>query len=58
MPRSFPRYTYGLSLYGEYKGIDVNLLFYSAGKADGYVWRHSIGSFYESGSMSEIGKDY
>ncbi len=55
---SIPRYTFGLNLYGEYKGIDLNLLLQGVGKADGYVWGHSIGSFYEGGSMPEIGKDY
>ena len=53
-----PRYTFGLNLYGEYKGIDLNLLFQGVGKADGYVWGHSIASFFEGGSMPEIGKDY
>ena len=55
---TIPRYTFGLNLYGEYKGIDLNLLFQGVGKADGYVWGHSIASFYEGGSMPEIGKDY
>jgi TonB-linked SusC/RagA family outer membrane protein len=58
MGSTIPRYSFGLSLYGEYKGIDVNILFQGVGKADGYVWGHSIGSFYEGGSMPEIGKDY
>lgn len=55
---TIPRYTFGLNLFGEYKGIDLNVLFQGVGKADGYVWGHSIGSFYEGGSMPEIGKDY
>ncbi len=55
---TIPRYTFGLNLYGEYKGIDLNIMFQGVGKADGYVWGHSIGSFYEGGSMPEIGKDY
>lgn len=55
---TIPRFTYGLNLYGEYKGFDLNLMFQGVGKADGYVWGHSIGSFYEGGSMPEIGKDY
>jgi TonB-linked SusC/RagA family outer membrane protein len=55
---TIPRYTFGLSLYADYKGIDLNMLFQGVGKADGYVWGHSIGSFYEGGSMPEIGKDY
>ncbi len=55
---TIPRYTFGLNLFGEYKGFDINVLFQGVGKADGYVWGHSIGSFYEGGSMPEIGKDY
>lgn len=55
---TIPRYTFGLNLYGEFKGFDLNILFQGVGKADGYVWGHSIGSFYEGGSMPEIGKDY
>lgn len=55
---TIPRYTFGMNLFAEYKGIDVNILFQGVGKADGYVWGHSIGSFYEGGSMPEIGKDY
>lgn len=55
---TIPRYTFGLNLYAEYKGIDLNALFQGVGKADGYVWGHSIGSFFEGGSMPEIGKDY
>ena len=58
MGSTIPRFTYGLNLYGEYKGFDLNLMFQGVGKADGYVWGHSIGSFYEGGSMPEIGKDY
>ncbi|MDR1918635.1 MAG: TonB-dependent receptor [Tannerellaceae bacterium] len=58
MGSTIPRYTFGLNLYGEYKGLDLNLLFQGVGEANGYVWGHSIGSFYEGGSMPEIGKDY
>jgi TonB-linked SusC/RagA family outer membrane protein len=58
MGSTIPRYSFGLSLFAEYKGIDLNILFQGIGKADGYVWGHSIGSFYEGGSMPEIGKDY
>jgi len=55
---TIPRYTFGMNLFAEYKGIDINMLFQGVGKADGYVWGHSIGAFYEGGSMPEIGKDY
>ena len=53
-----PRYSFGLNLYFEYKGIDLNVLFQGIGKADGYMWGHSVASFYEGGSMPEMGKDY
>ena len=52
-----PRYTFGLGLFLEYKGVDLNLLLQGVGKADGYVWGHSIGAFHEGGSMPEIYKD-
>lgn len=55
---TIPRFTFGLGLFFEYKGFDLNMLFQGVGKADGYVWGHSLGSFYEGGSMPEIGKDY
>ncbi|HZH71637.1 MAG TPA: SusC/RagA family TonB-linked outer membrane protein, partial [Mariniphaga sp.] len=55
---TIPRYTFGLNLYSEFKGIDLTLFFQGVGKADGYVWGHSIASFFEGGSMPEIGKDY
>jgi TonB-linked SusC/RagA family outer membrane protein len=55
---TIPRYTFGLNLYGEFKGIDLTMFFQGVGKADGYVWGHSIASFFEGGSMPEIGKDY
>jgi TonB-linked SusC/RagA family outer membrane protein len=55
---TIPRYTFGLTLFGAYRGFDLNILFQGTGQADGYVWGHSIGSFYEGGSMPEIGKDY
>lgn len=58
MGNTIPRYTFGLNLFAEYKGFDLNLLFQGVGKADGYVWGHSIGSFFEGGTMPEIGKDY
>ena len=53
-----PRYSFGLNLYGEYKGFDINIFFQGVGKVDGYVWGHMIGSFYEGGSMPDIGKVY
>ena len=55
---TIPRFTYGLNLYSEFKGFDLNLFFQGIGKADGYIWGHTIGSFFEGGSMPEIGKDY
>lgn len=55
---TIPRFTYGLSLYGEYKGIDLNLLFQGVGKANGYIEGHGIQPFFEGGTVQEQHKDY
>lgn len=55
---TIPRYTFGLSLYGEYKGVDVNLLFQGVGKANGYIEGHGIQPFFEGGTVQEQHKDY
>ena len=55
---TIPRYTYGLSLYGAYKGFDLNLLFQGVGKANGYIEGHGIQPFFEGGTVQEQHKDY
>lgn len=52
-----PRYTYGISLYGEYKGIDLSLLFQGVGKADGYIYGQGIQTFIMGGTVQEQHKD-
>ena len=37
MGSTIPRYTFGLRPFGEYKGIDLNILFQGTGKADGFA---------------------
>lgn len=54
---SLPRYTYGLSLYGEYKGFDVNILLQGVGKRDGYV-KEIMFPFYSGGTAFEIHKNH
>ena len=54
---TIPRYTFGMSLYGEYKGIDLSLLFQGVGKANGYLNGQGIQTFVEGGSVQEQHKD-
>lgn len=54
---TIPRYTFGLSLSGEYKGIDLSLLFQGVGKADGYIHGQGIQTFIEGGTVQEQHKD-
>ncbi len=55
---TIPRYTYGVSLYGEYKGIDLSVLLQGVGKADGYIYGQGIQPFVEGGTVQEQHKDY
>ena len=55
---TIPRYTFGLSLYGEYKGFDLSMLFQGVGKADGYINGQGIQTFVEGGTVQEQHKDY
>lgn len=55
---TIPRYTFGLSFYGEYKGLDLNLLFQGVGRANGYINEHGIIPFYMGGTAQEMHKDY
>lgn len=52
-----PRYTFGASLYGEYKGIDLSLLFQGVGKANGYIHGQGIQTFIMGGTVQEQHKD-
>lgn len=52
-----PRFTYGLSLYGDYKGVDLNIFLQGVGKADGYIYGQGIQTFVEGGTVQEQHKD-
>lgn len=54
---TIPRYTFGLSLSGDYKGIDLSMLFQGVGKANGYLYGQGIQTFVEGGSVQEQHKD-
>lgn len=53
-----PRFTYGLNLGAEYKGIGLDLFFQGVGKVDGYLSDSAIQPFYSGGTAQEQHKDY
>lgn len=55
---TIPRFTFGASLYGEYKGFDLNILLQGVGKADGYIYGQGIQTFIMGGTVQEQHKDY
>lgn len=59
---TIPRYTYGLNLGAEYKGVDLSMFFQGVGKADGYLEGPGIIPFVSGGSIGgtalEAFKDY
>lgn len=54
---TIPRYTFGLSLAGEYKGFDLSMLFQGVGKANGYIYGQGIQTFIMGGTVQEQHKD-
>ncbi len=54
---TIPRYTFGLSLFGEYKGIDLSILLQGVGKANGYIYEQGIQTFIMGGTVQEQHKD-
>lgn len=54
---TIPRYTFGLSLYGEYKGVDLSMLIQGVGKANGYIYGQGIQTFIMGGTVQEQHKD-
>ena len=54
---TLPRFIYGLSLAGSYKGFDLSLLFQGVGKANGYIEGHGIQPFFEGGTVQEQHKN-
>ncbi len=59
---TIPRYTFGLNLGANYKGIDLSMFFQGVGKADGYLDGPGIIPFVSGGSIGgtalEAFKDY
>lgn len=55
---TIPRYTFGLSISGEYKGVDLSVLLQGVGKANGYLYGQGIQPFYQGGTVQEQHKDY
>lgn len=53
---TIPRYTFGLSFSGRYKGFDLNFLLQGVGKVDGYLTALSQ-PFYSGGTAFEIHKN-
>lgn len=53
---TIPRFTYGLSLYGEYKGFDLNILLQGVGKVDGYLVDIQ-NPFFSGGTIFKFHKD-
>ena len=54
---TIPRYTFGVSLYGEYKGVDLSILLQGVGKANGYIYGQGIQTFIMGGTVQEQHKD-
>lgn len=52
-----PRFTFGSTLGGSYKGFSISALIQGVGKADGYLYRHGIMPFFEGGTVQEQHKD-
>ncbi len=57
---TIPRYTYGATLHGAYKGFDLSVLLQGVGKADGLLYGGAVMPFYVEdigGTLLEINKD-
>ena len=54
---TIPRYTFGLSFNGRYKGLDLNLLLQGVGKVDGYLSEISMYPFWSGSTAFDFHKD-
>lgn len=57
---TIPRYTYGVTLHGAYRGLELSVLLQGVGKADGLLYGGAVMPFYVDdigGSLLEINKD-
>jgi TonB-linked SusC/RagA family outer membrane protein len=55
---SIPRFTFGLTANMSWRGFDLSVLLQGVGKADGYLYAHSVMPFYLGGTALEMHKDY
>ncbi|MEQ9290164.1 MAG: TonB-dependent receptor [Cyclobacteriaceae bacterium] len=58
MGSTIPRYTYGLNLNFQYKGLDLGMFFQGVGKVDGYLDNFATQAFYLGGTAQEWHKDH
>lgn len=55
---TIPRYTFGTTLNGSYKGFSLNVFIQGVGKADGYLYQQGIMPFFLGGTVQEQHKDH
>jgi hypothetical protein len=55
---TIPRYTFGTTLIGSYKGFTLNVFIQGVGKADGYLYQQGIMPFFLGGTVQEQHKDH
>ncbi len=55
---TIPRFTYGTTLNGYYKGFSLNIVLQGVGKADGYLNEQGIMPFFLGGTVQEQHKDH
>jgi TonB-linked SusC/RagA family outer membrane protein len=55
---TIPRFTYGSTLNGYYKGFSLNIVLQGVGKADGYLYQQGIMPFFLGGTVQEQHKDH
>ncbi|GAB3326562.1 TonB-dependent receptor [Larkinella ripae] len=55
---TIPRFTYGSTLNGYYRGFSLNIVIQGVGKADGYLNEQGIMPFFLGGTVQEQHKDH
>lgn len=55
---TIPRYTYSANINLSYKNFDLGAFFQGVGKANGYLYEHSVMPFFNGGTVQEMHKDY
>lgn len=54
----FPRHTFGVNLFAEYKGFDLSVFIQGVGKRDVLLRQDAVWAFYNGGKMQEWHKDF